>query len=406
MDGRARTFGSRDGNRAHLRGDFTLTGDFSWASHRAITLSTNFRVELRRNLALEERVTIIFVPFPKHLTAAFVSSANKIAALTDFVSSLPQKSAMLAPEFFLASVSPRGWRPAIVVVSQGQRIAGLLYFKERVIAGIGIRFAFGNNALGAMVAAHPNEIESVLDCGIKALLKRMIALRFLVHADQLPLLKRIRTDADVAFFSTKNHAHLQLPRTFNDFLAKLGARTRRNFRNFRRKSESAGNQFVQKLNFADFSNASRNLLPNAALARSKETHEKHLAMIGAMPSQMLVGLRGKNSEWIGLAGGWIEDGRAILVMQLNDRTRARESISLVLRSYLIEALIQQGIREIIFWEGTSAPLSAYATYPEMVMAHLDAQSFALRLVRRAWTTARKLGRTNFIPLVKWFVRDV
>ncbi len=134
-------------------------------------------------------------------------------------------------------------------------------------------------------------------------------------------------------------------------------------------------------------------------------------MIGAMPSQMLVGLRGKrvknkNAEWIGLAGGWIEDDRAILVMQLNDRTRARESISLVLRSYLIEALIQQGIREIIFWEGTSAPLNAYATYPEMFMAHLDAQSFALRLVRRAWTTARKLAPTNFIPLLKWFVRDV
>lgn len=378
------------------------------ASSLSSALSNDFYVELRRHLALEESSPQLS-SCPKPFTAAFFSPGNKIAALTDFVNNLPHKSAMLAPEFFLASVSPRGWRPAIVVVSQGQRIAGILYFKERVVAGIGIRFAFGNNALGAMVAAHPDEMESVLGCGINYLLKRMIALRFLVCADQLPLLKRIPTDADVAFFPTKNHAHLQLPRTFDNFLAKLGPHTRRNFRNFRRKSESAGNQFVQNLNFQEFSKASRSLLPNAALARSKETHEKHLAMIGAMPSQMLVGLRAsadKNSEWIGLAGGWLEDDRAILVMQLNDRTRTRESISIVLRSYLIEALIQQGTREIIFWEGTSAPLSAYATYPEMFMAHLDAQSFALRMVRRAWTTARKMAPANFIPLLKWFVRDV
>jgi hypothetical protein len=41
----------------------------------------------------------------------------------------------------------------MVVVSQGKRIAGLLYCKERVVAGIGLRIAFGNDALGAMVAA-------------------------------------------------------------------------------------------------------------------------------------------------------------------------------------------------------------------------------------------------------------
>ena len=378
-------------------------------------MSNDFDVGLRRHLALEGRAPLSS-PHSHPLTAAFVSSDAKIAALGNFVNSLPAASEMLAPAFFLASVSPRGWRPLVVVVSQGKRIAGLLYFKERVVAGIGIRFAFGNNALAAMVAARPDEMESVLDCGLNALLKRMIALRFLVHADQLPLLKRIRTSADVAFFSTKNHAHLQLPRTFSDFLAKLGARTRRNFRNFRRRSESAGNQFIQNLSFSEFSAAAGSLLPNAALARSKETQEKHLAMIAAMPSRMLVGLRAparsvvggenKSSEWIGLAGGWTVGDRAILVMQLNDRTRIRESISLVLRSYLIEALINQGIREIVFWEGTSAPLKAYSTYPEMFMAHLDAQSLALRFVRRVWTTARKLGRTNFVPLVKWFVRDV
>jgi hypothetical protein len=54
-------------------------------------------------------------------------------------------------------------------------------------------------------------------------------------------------------------------------------------------------------------------------------------MIEAMPRRMLVGLRRREGEWIGLAGGWYVGSRAFLITQLNDRTRDRESVSLVLR---------------------------------------------------------------------------
>jgi hypothetical protein len=181
-------------------------------------VSEDFDVGLRRHLALEGSVPAPSFP-SKPLTATFLWSDDKIAALAAFVDSISNEPRMLAPAFFLASVSPRGWRPLVVVVSEGERIAGLLYCKERVVAGIGIRIAFGNDALGAMVAAHPNEMESVIECGINALLKRMFALRFLVRADQLPLLRRIPTDADISFYATKNHAHLQLSRNFEEFLA-------------------------------------------------------------------------------------------------------------------------------------------------------------------------------------------
>src|SRR6266566_3172281 len=65
--------------------------------------------------------------------------------LTAFVGSLAAEPGMLAPRFFLASILQRDWKPRVVVVSQGRRIAGLLYCKERVVAGIGTRIAFGDD---------------------------------------------------------------------------------------------------------------------------------------------------------------------------------------------------------------------------------------------------------------------
>jgi len=129
-------------------------------------------------------------------------------------------------------------------------------------------------------------------------------------------------------------------------------------------------------------------------------------MIQAMPSQMLAGLRAPTGEWIGLVGGWYESDRAILVMQLNDGARLRQSISVVLRSYLIESLTKRGIRELLFCDGVSAPLRSYAIFPDGFMAHLDAPSSALRFARRAWIGARKLAPGNFAPLMKWFLRNV
>ncbi len=161
--------------------------------------------------------------------ANLVTSISEIAQYEKFVRSLAAEPGMLSPAFFLASVSPAGWRPLLVVVWQEQRIAGLLYCKERVVAGIGLRMAFGNDDLGAMVVARPEDAESVMACGVSALLKHMVALRLVVSPAYLPVLKSVQGDADFSFYRRKDHAHLDLPRTFEKFLARLGPKTRRNF---------------------------------------------------------------------------------------------------------------------------------------------------------------------------------
>jgi len=374
---------------------------FEWL----LCLTSTFRVCQRRALIQRESVSQQLSLCSKPLAATIISAPAEILKLTAFVSSLTLELGMLAPRFFLASVMRRDWKPCVVVVSQGLRIAGLLYCKERVVAGIATRIAFGDDTLGTMVAARPEETESVVHCAVEALLKHMVALRFRVSSDRLAFLETAKSNADIHSCRVEHHAHLELPRTYDEFLAKVGPSTRHNLRRYRRKSEQTGNEFCPDQPFTDFSAVARRLLPKEAHAKGISNLQRVLGMIEAMPSRLLIGLRRRDGEWISLAGGWYVDGRAVLVLQLNDRTCSRESVSLVLRSYLIEQLINRGIRELVFWAGTSPPLSSYTTPREEFMAYVDGQSHPWRLFRLACALLTKLAAITFGRRLKWLVPE-
>lgn len=292
-----------------------------------------------------------------------------------------------------------------MVVSEGARIAGLLYAKERVLAGIGTRVAFADDALNAMVVAAAEEREAVIVSAVETLLRQMIGLRLVVPSSWLPLLEKMRANADVDIRPAHRHAMLALQPRYEDFLVRLGPRTRRNLRYYRRKMEQAGSRFRGTLPFADFAAASRALFPNAAYASSRPNLDRCLAMIEAMSRPLMIGLQNSRGEWVSLAGGWYAGERAILLTQLNDRAYTRESISLVMRSYLIETLISEGIRELVFWEGTSAPLCFYADFPQVLRAYIDAPFVWWRVARALCSAATRLLPARAGTLLKWVVPD-
>jgi len=372
---------------------------FEWLSGLTNKLQTPHRQPLVLSEAVPQQLSVRSKP----LTASIVSNASEIRDLTAFVSSLLPDPGMLAPRFFLASLLPRHCRPCVVVVSQGRRIAGLLYGGERMVAGIPTGIVLGDDTLGTMIVARPEEIDSVMHCAVEALLKHKTALRFRIASDRLALFQAetAKANAEIHFCPVEHHAHLELPRTYDEFLAKVRRSTRHNLYRYRRRSELAGNEFCPDLPFSDFCAAAKRLFPNAAYLSPQRKLQWSLAMIEATPSRFLIGLRRRGGDWIGLAGGWYAGERAYLAFQLNDRTCARESVSLVLRSYLLEQLINRGIRELVFWSGTSAPLRFYTTRREEFTVYIDSQSHPWRLVRRACITLAKLAPVKFGKWLSW-----
>ena len=58
-----------------------------------------------------------------------------------------------------------------------------------------------------------------------------------------------------------------------------------------------------------------------------------------------------------------------------------DSLSIVLRAYLIELLIGQGMKELVIWGDTGPPLSRYMSYPATIGVRLDVPTVAWRAAR-------------------------
>jgi hypothetical protein len=157
----------------------------------------------------------------------------------------------------------------------------------------------------------------------------VIALRFRVGSELLAVMESARTEARIYSCRLENHAHLELPRTFDEFLARVGPSTRHNLGRYRRRSEAADNEYRRIPGYSQY-----------AAERPAKGHD---------------------------------------------------SVSLVLRSYLIKMLVKREFREISFWAGTSAPLSSYTTRREEFVACVDTRSHHWRMVQLVCATLAKLA---------------
>jgi len=182
----------------------------------------------------------------------------------------------------------------------------------------------------------------------------------------------------------KSHAHLPLADTYDQFLAGLGSTTRRNFRHYRRRFEASGHGFEEHLSIDELRSAAHDLRPKSKLAqRQQEKFERDLNMIAAASQPLAVGLKHHNGEWLAVIGGWYRPDGAVMCFQCNnERDFGPDSLSVVLRAYLVELLIRRKLEELLIWHGTRQPFSRYASYVPMIGVRLDRPSYSWRAVRR------------------------
>ena len=114
-----------------------------------------------------------------------------------------------------------------------------------------------------------------------------------------------------------------------------------------------------------------------------------LGMLAAVKDSIYVGLRHPNGQWLSILGGWYEGDYGVVFFQMNnDRDYPHSDFCIVLRGYLIEAMIAAKVPNMLFWDGVGAPLRRYCHLLPSVGVHLDIPSFGWRTLRRliGWTT--------------------
>lgn len=354
---------------------------------------------------------------PDDWSATTLSSAADILQLNDSAGRLTQRyELMLDPGVFLASASG-GWRPKVVCVCGASEIVGILYAKERVLYGVPTGIVYADGSLGGFFLAsakcHSNAlciaIEALLDSpGVRGMRLRVLEgsreWHAVTHFADSKFLDVRSTYVAEACRLWKHHAHLPLPDSYNGFLERLGSTTRHNFRYYRKRFESSGHKFVDALPLDELRAAMLALQPNSKFhARMpKARAEQHFNMVAASRRPLAIGLRHHQGEWMSVIGGWYRPDGAVLCFQYNnERDFGRDSLSTVLRSYLIELLIRKGLPQLVIWGGTKGPLSRYVTCAPTISVRLDVPTRSWRLTRRLLSTIGPHLPTRWAHGMQW-----
>ncbi|HEX4750127.1 MAG TPA: hypothetical protein VH302_11350 [Bryobacteraceae bacterium] len=339
------------------------------------------------------------------------SSEQEITALCGRVSPLLKRcDCTITPDFFLASVAPRVWAPRVITVKQQGELAGLVYTKERKVAGLPTGIFYGDATLNGIVAAEASERGAVFLAGIETLLKRKrtLGLRLLLppagfEMSALGPLLRSQT-VDYVCNAATNHQTLALGRTYEEFLQRVGPRTRRNFRYYRRKFEVEGHNYVENIPLGEFRRAAERLSLDNVVGANREGMSRAFAIFSRVRQPILIGLRHKDGSWLALLGGWFEGARPVIFFQINsDKHHSRSSLCLVLRGYFFESLCRIGARSVVFWAGVGQPLLRYCTPVPTTSVYIDKRQAAWRGLRGGIASAVRMLPREMAWRAEWIV---
>jgi hypothetical protein len=293
---------------------------------------------------------------------------------------------MHQPDFFLSSASEQ-WKPRVVSVLRAREIVGIVYARERKIAGLPFGLIFADGSFSSMWIGDTGQ-QDVFRAALERLLAdRMVQgvrLRLLAGSPELRAIRGIISSKtlDVHFKRISAHARLTLPRSYEEFLRSLSYATRRHFRYYRRRSDTRGNQYLEQLSVDELHRAAWELRTKSRRQTPSWALRRMLKMVAATASPFIVGLKSQDGKWLSVAGGCYRSDSAVMFFQLNnDLEFKQESISLVLRTHLIESLIRQRTKELLFLGGVGPPLSRYCSPVRAIEVHLDKKTPAWRMLR-------------------------
>jgi len=314
---------------------------------------------------------------------------------------------MFDPAFYLASLT-EGWVPRVVVVRRGSEIAGIVYAKERVLAGHRLGIVYADLTFGSILVGDPLESADTFRVALAALLGypgiRGVRLRVRRNSPEVAAVRKLLalTRLDAHFSRVNDHAVLSLPRTYEQLLRSFGSTTRHNFRYYRRRCEAAGHVYVDNIPLHELRSAASDLEAKCSIPSQPGAVDRMINMTATAEQPFAVGLRDRNGDWLSVICGVYRQTAGVLLLQLNNDRDFRDlSLSTVLRGYLIETLIQQGMGEFIIWAGTGPPLSRYVKYIPTLAIHLDSPSYLWRLLRISVSKLGPLLPEKLRPDARW-----
>ena len=302
----------------------------------------------------------------------------------------------LPPEIFWVTVERGKWRPRVLCVKRGDLVIGFVYLKERMLAGIPSGLVHGDSSMRSMIDSAALDRELVLSTALNFLFSRRSIFGASIYMPSGGL--QHRTFADVAEHANLElaysvppvrHSRLLLPQDYESFLRSLGPHTRRNLRYYRRRFEAAGHIYVDNLSSDDFRSISRELRGKSRIPTAANLVQRSINIVESAKRPLIWGLCGADGRWMSVLVGWREDDKVTFFFQMNsDLDHPRDSLSMVLRGYVLESLIESGVHTLDFWWGIIGPLAVHARPFPTVNVTLQSKALHSRMLGRLLATLK------------------
>ncbi len=149
--------------------------------------------------------------------------------------------------------------------------------------------------------------------------------------------------------------YLPLEGTFDGTLAKIGTRTRRNMRYYRKRAEAElGCVFlpevrISKREFLDFNRECMYAVPGKVASWRYQSLEN-------LETPLFMGIKDKGGRWLSLLGGRRHHDGTEILWQMNRSGLSPYSLSIVMRSYFMEHEIAHGMTKLYMEGGTAHPM--------------------------------------------------
>jgi hypothetical protein len=267
------------------------------------------------------------------------------------------------PQYFVAA-NTMNRRVAAVLIRRYQELEACVLFYEHYKLGIGLGIMRGGGYMGESLIAGPEAYRlHYVQLAAQALLRhwRIHGVSLAVRAPLDECIEVMGPESRYRTFSGRNIQYkLPLKNTYSATLAGMGPRTRRSLAGKRQKLEkNAHVAFLPTLEPAQALEAMLKLQKRSMAKRITEFYRARYRLLQEVPEFFSMGLRLPDGTWLSILSGWRRHRVTYVDLQMNDMRFKQESISAVMRAFMLENEIafKQGL--IHFVGGTSSLLRRY-----------------------------------------------
>ena len=279
------------------------------------------------------------------------------------------------PQYFIAANTQKNRRVAAVLIRRNLELEACVFFFEHCKFGMGLGIMRGGGTIGDGLAAGPEAFQ----VEFARLATQVLLQHWRIHGVSLSMMDSLDHCVEVMgpedkyrMFSGRDiQRKLPLPNTYRGLLSAMGPRTRRSLAGKRRQLEqNAHVAFLSSLEPAKALEGMLQLQSKSLPNRSTEFFRGRYRLLCERPESFSMGMRLPDGTWLSLLSGWRWERVTYVDLQMNDMHFRRESISAVMRAFMLEHEINRKQELIHFVGGTSLLLRRYCRLEPSTTAFL------------------------------------